>query len=54
LEELIKSAVRKGIEEYFLEQEVKRSKEPHTTIQEASKQLKVSDQTVRSYIKRGL
>jgi excisionase family DNA binding protein len=54
LEELISSSVRKGIEEYFLEQESKKSKQPHTTIQEASKQLKVSEQTIRNYVKRGV
>ena len=54
LEELINSSVRKGIEEYFLEQELKRSKEPNITIKEASKLLKVSTQTVRSYVKRGV
>ena len=54
LEELITSSVRKGIEEYFLEQELKKSKEPNITIKEASKLLKVSTQTVRSYVKRGV
>ena len=54
LEELINSSVRKGIEEYFLEQELKKSKEPNITIKEASKLLKVSTQTVRSYVKRGV
>jgi excisionase family DNA binding protein len=54
LEELMSSSVRKGIEEYFLEQELKKQKAPHTTIQEASKQLKVSEQTIRNYVKRGM
>ena len=54
LEELISSSVRKGLDEYFLEQESKKRKAPHTTIKEASKQLKVSEQTIRNYVKRGV
>ncbi len=54
LQELISNSVRKGLDEYFLEQESKKLKQPYTTIQEASELLKVSDLTVRNYIKRGL
>jgi excisionase family DNA binding protein len=54
LEELVKTSVKLALEEYFFEQELKKLKEPHTTIGQAAKQLKVSEQTVRSYIKRGL
>jgi excisionase family DNA binding protein len=54
LEELVKTSVKLALEEYFFEQELKKLKEPHTTIRQAAKQLKVSEQTVRSYIKRGL
>ena len=54
LEDLIKASVRKGLEEYFLEEELNKSKEPNMTIKEASKLLKVSTQTIRSYVKRGI
>ncbi|PQJ31108.1 hypothetical protein BST92_03835 [Nonlabens arenilitoris] len=54
LQELIETSVRKGIEAYFEEKELEKSKETYTTIQEAAKRLKVSTQTVRSYIKRGI
>jgi excisionase family DNA binding protein len=33
---------------------LKDSKDPYITVQEAAKQLKVSDLTVRNYVKRGL
>jgi excisionase family DNA binding protein len=46
--------VKNGIKEYFLQQELKGSKDPYITVQEAAKQLRVSDLTVRNYIKRGL
>jgi excisionase family DNA binding protein len=54
LEELVKTSVKNGIKEYFLEQELKGSKDPYITVQEAAVRLKVSNLTVRNYVKRGL
>lgn len=42
LQELIKTSVRKGIEVYFAEKELGKSKETYTTLREAAKRLKVS------------
>jgi excisionase family DNA binding protein len=54
LEELVKTSVKNGIKEYFLQQELKDSKDPYITVQEAAVRLKVSKLTVRNYVKRGL
>jgi excisionase family DNA binding protein len=54
LEELVKTSVKNGIKEYFLEQELNDSKYLKISVQETAKQLKVSELTVRNYIKRGL
>jgi excisionase family DNA binding protein len=54
LEELVKTSVKNGIKEYFLQQELNDSKDPYITVQEAAVRLKVSKLTLRNYIKRGL
>jgi excisionase family DNA binding protein len=54
LEELVKTSVKNGIKEYFLQLELKDSKDPYISVQEAAKQLRVSNLRVRNYIKRGL
>jgi excisionase family DNA binding protein len=56
--DLIVSASYKGAYdatvEYYSQKESIDSKEPHTTVHEAAKRLKVSTLTVRNYIKRGI
>jgi len=54
LEELVKTSVKSALEEYLLQQKNKKSEEKFITVQEAAIQLKVSNLTVRNYIKRGL
>jgi hypothetical protein len=39
LEELVKTSVKNGIKEYFLQQELKDSKDPYITVQEAAVRL---------------
>jgi len=54
LEDLVKTSTAKSIKEYYSQKESNDSKEPHTTVQEAAKRLKVSELTIRNYIKRGM
>ena len=54
LQELVKSSTRSSIKEYYSQKESNDSKSPHTTVQEAAKRLKVSELTIRNYIKRGM
>lgn len=54
LEELVKASTRSSIKEYYSQKESSDSKPNHTTVKEAAKRLRVSEQSVRSYIKRGL
>lgn len=54
LEDLVKTSTAKSIKEYYSQKESIDSKEPHTTVHEAAKRLKVSTLTVRNYIKRGI
>ncbi|GAK95525.1 hypothetical protein JCM19294_2307 [Nonlabens tegetincola] len=54
LEQLIKSTTKNSIKEYYSQKESNDSKPIHTTVKEAARRLKVSELTVRNYIKRGL
>jgi excisionase family DNA binding protein len=54
LEELVKTSVKFAIEEYFTLQKKQDPTEKFITIQEAAIRLKISTQTVRNYVKRGL
>nr|WP_042292854.1 helix-turn-helix domain-containing protein [Nonlabens ulvanivorans] len=53
LEDLVKTSTAKSIKEYFTKKESNDSQPIHTTVKEAAKRLKVSELTVRNYIKRG-
>jgi excisionase family DNA binding protein len=54
LEELVKTSVKFAIEEYFTLQKKQDPTEKFITIQEAAIRLKISTQTVRNYVKRGV
>lgn len=54
LEELVKASTRSSIKEYYTQKESQDSKQKHTTVKEAAKRLRVSELSVRNYIKRGL
>ena len=54
LEALVKTSTARSIKEYYNQKESQDSKPTHTTVKEAAHRLKVSELTVRNYIKRGL
>jgi excisionase family DNA binding protein len=54
LEEIVKTSTAKSIKEHYIELNSLKDKPKTCTVPEAGKRLMVSDQTVRSYIKRGL
>lgn len=54
LEELVKTSVKFALEEYFIEQKNNQPVEQFITVKDAAVKLKVSQLTVRNYIKRGL
>ena len=54
LEEIVKISTATSVHEYFTQKEQSSKKSKHTTVAEAAKRLKVSELTVRNYIKRGL
>lgn len=54
LEDLVKTSVKFALEQYFTNQKNQQPIEKFITVQDAAVKLKVSDLTVRNYIKRGL
>ena len=54
LEAIVKASTEKSIKEYYSQKESNDSKPIHTTVKKAAQRLKVSELTVRNYIKRGL
>ena len=54
LEDLVKTSTASSIKEYYIQKESKDSKQKHSTVKEAAKRLRVSELSVRNYIKRGL
>lgn len=54
LEAIVQASTAKSITRYFEEKKSEDSKPTHTTVKEAARRLKVSELTVRNYIKRGL
>jgi excisionase family DNA binding protein len=54
LEELVKTSVKFAIEEYFKLQKKQEPTEKFITIQETAIRLKISTQTARNYVKRGV
>lgn len=54
LEELVKTSVDKALVRFFKQKENETKKSKNLSVKEAATLLKVSDITVRNYIKRGL
>jgi excisionase family DNA binding protein len=54
LEEIVKTSTASSVHEYFTQKEQSTKKSKHTTVAEAANRIKVSQLTIRNYIKRGL
>lgn len=54
LEELVKTSVDKALVRFFKQKENETKKSKNLSVKEAAALLKVSDITIRNYIKRGL
>lgn len=54
LEELVKTSVDQSLDQFFQKREQETQSSKYFTVKEASKHLRVSELTVRNYIKRGM
>lgn len=54
LEDLVQTSVEKTLSNFYKDKKSKENKSENLSVKETAKLLKVSDLTIRNYIKRGL